>query len=145
MGRNEKAAAMGKPEKAVNRSEIPSEVWRKSESSLKLLWKLMKVMWVRMSEESEDDQMPDDWIDTLACLYKGKGSRLDPKMYRGVSLISSMEKIFTTVILNRIRSRVDRVIKQQQGDFVHVNQREMWCLVYGETWRGSGDQKKDSS
>ena len=26
-----KAAAMGKPEKAVNRSGIPSEVWRKSE------------------------------------------------------------------------------------------------------------------
>ena len=32
-----KAAEMGKPEKAVNRSEIPSEVWRKSESSLKVL------------------------------------------------------------------------------------------------------------
>ena len=78
----------------------------------------MRVMWVRMSEESEDDQMPDDWIDaTLVCLYKGKGSRLDPKMYRGISLISSMEKIFTTVILNRIRSCVDRVIKQQQGGF----------------------------
>ena len=92
-----KAAAMEKPEKAVNRSEIPSEVFRKSESSLKVLWKLMRVMWVRMSEESEDDQMPDDWIDaTLVCLYKGKGSRLDPKMYRGISLISSMEKIFTT-------------------------------------------------
>ena len=28
-----------------------------------------------------------------------------------------MEKIFTTVILNRIRSCVDRVIKQQQGGF----------------------------
>ena len=35
----------------------------------------MGVMWVRMSEESEDDQMPDDWIDaTLVCLYKGKGN-----------------------------------------------------------------------
>ena len=32
---------------------------------------------MRISEESEDDQMPDDWIDaTLVCL-------LDPKMYRG--------------------------------------------------------------
>ena len=62
--------------------------------------------------------MPEDWIDaTLVCLYKGKGSRLDPKMYRGISLISSMEKIFTTVILNRIRSCVDQVIKQQQGGF----------------------------
>ena len=72
----------GKPGKAVNRAEIPSAVWRKSESSLKVLWKLMRVMWVRMSEESEDDQIPEDWIDaTLVCLYKGKGSRLDPKMY----------------------------------------------------------------
>ena len=78
----------------------------------------MKVMWVRMSEESEDDQMPDDWIDaTLVCLYKGKGSRLDPNMHRWISLISSMEKIFTTVILNRINSCVDRVIKQHQSGF----------------------------
>lgn len=42
----------------------------------------MRVMWVRMSEESEHDQMLDDWIDaTLVCLYKEKSSRLDPKMY----------------------------------------------------------------
>jgi len=69
-----KAAAMGKPGKAVNREEIPSEVWRKSELSLKVLWKLMRVMRVRMSEESENDQMPDDWIDAiLVCLHTGKG------------------------------------------------------------------------
>ena len=88
------------------------EVWRNSESSLKALWKLMRVMWVRMSEEREDDQMPEDWIDaTLVCLYKGKGSRQDPGMYRGISLISSMEKIFTTVILNRVQEWIDKVIK----------------------------------
>ena len=53
----------------------------------------MRVMRARMSEESKDDQMPKNWIDvTLVCLYKGKGSRLDPKMYRGISLISSMER-----------------------------------------------------
>ena len=55
-----KAAAMGKPGKAVNRAEIPSEVWRKSESSMNPSWKLTRVMWVRVSEESEDDQMPED-------------------------------------------------------------------------------------
>jgi len=56
-----------------------------------VLWRLMRVMWVRMSEESEDDQMPEDWIDTTpVCLYEGKGSRLDPTMYRGTSPVSSM-------------------------------------------------------
>ena len=49
-----KAAAMGKPEKAVNRSEIPSEVWRKSESSLKVLWKLMGEGDVGANECGED-------------------------------------------------------------------------------------------
>ena len=113
-----KAATMGKPGKAVNRAEIPSELWRNSESSLKVLWKLMRVMWVRMSEEMGDDQMPEDWVDaTSVCLYKGKGSRQDPGMYRGISLISSMEKIFTTVILNRINIWVDKVISQQACGF----------------------------
>ena len=61
-------------------------MWRKSKSSLEVLWKLMGVMWVRMSEESEDDQMPEDWIDaTFVWLYNGKGSRLDPTMHRGIS------------------------------------------------------------
>ena len=88
---------------------------------------------MRMSEESEDDQMPEDWIDaTLVCLYKGKGSRLDPKMHRGKPLISSMEKIFTTVILNHIRSYVDRVIKQQQGG-LHPN-KPARDVVFG-LWR----------
>ena len=121
-----------------------AEVWRKSESSLKVLWELMRVMWVRMSEESEDDQMPDDWIDaTLVCLYKGKGSRLDPKMYRGISLISSMEKIFTMVILNRIRSCVDRVIKQQQGGFrPNKSTRDVGVWFCGQTWRESGGQRR---
>ena len=78
----------------------------------------MRVMWVRMSEEMGDDQMPEDWVDaTLGCLYKGKGSRQDPGMYRGISLISSMEKIFTTVILNRINIWVDKVISQQACGF----------------------------
>jgi hypothetical protein len=113
-----KAAQMGKPGKAVNRSQVPSELWRNSESSLKVLWKLMRVMWNRMSEESEDALMPEDWVDaTLVCLYKGKGSRGDPSAHRGISLISSMEKIFTTVILNRIQKWVDKVIRQQQGGF----------------------------
>ena len=66
-------SSSARPGHAPPPCKIPSEVWRKSESSLKVLWKLMRVMWVRMSEESEDDQMPEDWIDaTLVCLYKGK-------------------------------------------------------------------------
>ena len=100
-------------------------------------------MWVRMSEESEDDQMPEDWMDaTLVCLYKGKTSRLDPKIYRRISLVSSMEKIFTTVILNRTRSCVDRVIEQRQRGF-HLNKSARNNVFCGEIWRGNGDQKRD--
>ena len=38
-------------------------------------------------------------------------------MYRGISLISSMEKIFTMVILNRVQEWIDKVIKQHQCGF----------------------------
>ena len=64
------------------------------------------------------------------CLYKGKGSRLDPKMYRGISLIEAA---------------LIELLNSNKVDFVQINQHEMWCLVCGETWRESGDQKKDSS
>ena len=37
-----------------------------------------------MSEELEDDQMPEDWIDaTLVCLCKGRVSRFGPKDVQG--------------------------------------------------------------
>ena len=133
MGKMQKPASMGKHWKAVNRSEIPSEVWRNSESSLKVLWKLMRVMWTRTSEGMEDALMPEAWIDaTLVCLYKGKGSRQDPGMYRGISLISSMEKIFTTIILNRVQKWIDKVIKLQQGGFRPIKSTR--DVVFG-LWR----------
>ena len=38
--------------------------------------------------------VPGDWTaGTLVCLFKGKGSRSDPAAYRGISLLSSVEKI----------------------------------------------------
>ena len=52
---------MGRDEKGCRNGETRES--RKSESSLKVLWNLMRVMWVRMSEESEDGQMLEDRID----------------------------------------------------------------------------------
>ena len=117
-----------------------------SELSGLIIWKLMRVMWVRMSEEMGDDQMPEDWVDaTLVCLYKGKGSRQDPGMYRGISLISSMEKIFTTVILNRINIWVDKVISQQACGFRANKSCRDAVFSLWRCWRGNGEQRKVSS
>ena len=67
-------------------------------------------------EEAVD--IPKDWLDaTLVCLFKGKGSRKDPATYRGISLISSVEKLMSIIVLNRIKVHVDKRLMQGQNGF----------------------------
>ena len=46
---------------------------------------------------------PKTWsISMIKPLYKGKGSKMDPSKYRGVSLMSCMGKVFCSVMNNRL-------------------------------------------
>ena len=46
----------------------------------------------------------EDWRSTvIVLLYKGKGERNDCKNYRGISLLSVVEKIYAGILLDRVR------------------------------------------
>ena len=62
--------------------------------------------------------MPADWVNAvLVCLFKGKGSRDDPAMYRGISLISVEERLMATIVLKRVEKPVDEWMRQNQSGF----------------------------
>ena len=49
------------------------------------------------------DEIPSDWGHSIiTTLYKMKGGRKDPSMYRGLSIGNSMAKLFMMTIINRI-------------------------------------------
>ena len=52
-------------------------------------------------------------------MYKGKGSRTDPNIYRGITIISCLSKLFTNVINMRLTEYVNTldVIGPEQAGF----------------------------
>ena len=53
----------------------------------------------------------------LCLLYKQKGGVADPNSYRGISLLSSAEKIISLIILERIKPHLDNLLNNRQSGF----------------------------
>jgi len=82
--------------KAAN--DIPPELIKYARTSpefLNLISDILTDLWTNF-------QMPQTWaISKLKTLYKNKGSKKDPKMYRGLSISSSLCKLAVCIILKR--------------------------------------------
>ena len=64
--------------------------------------------------------IPEEWsIGIIKPLYKGKGSRTDPDNYRGITIISCLSKVFTSVINMRLTEYVNTLdlIGPEQAGF----------------------------
>jgi hypothetical protein len=102
-------------DKGFSGDMMPTELWKHSEAARDPLWKLVVRVWEAMKVKIS---MPEDWLTaSLVCLYKGKGDRGNPAMYRGISLISGVEKILGLVTLKRIGVWADRRLNQAQNSF----------------------------
>ena len=61
---------------------------------------------------------PSDWKGSLfTFLYKGKGDRMDPDNYRGISLLSVCAKVYTQILLQRLRPILDPSLAESQCGF----------------------------
>ena len=64
--------------------------------------------------------IPEAWLTgCIKPIYKNKGSPGDPGNYRGVSLVSCLGKVFTSIISNRLQKFSDDVnlIGEEQAGF----------------------------
>jgi hypothetical protein len=49
--------------------------------------------------------LPPDWnILVLKSLYKNKGDKTDPSSYRGISIMSALPKLFSTILNSELES-----------------------------------------
>ena len=61
---------------------------------------------------------PSEWKGSLfTFLYKGKGDKLDPDNYRGISLLSVCAKVYTQILLTRLRPILDPTLSESQCGF----------------------------
>ena len=102
-----KKAAKGK---SVSES-IPTELWQNCPTARKILTIFIQKVW-------EGATPPDEWLNAVLCLlYKQKGNVADPNSYRGISLLSSAEKIISLIILTRIKPHMEHIMNKRQSGF----------------------------
>ena len=62
--------------------------------------------------------IPPDWNKGIILpIYKGKGSPKDCRNYRGITLLSVPGKVFTTVLLNKVRDQLLAHRRMEQSGF----------------------------
>lgn len=98
--------------KAAN--DIPPELLKYARDSpefLKILTEIMTDLWTNFN-------IPTEWaLSRLSCLYKNKGSKKDPKMYRGLSISSSLCKLAVCIILARHHQWYEAQLSEPQQGF----------------------------
>uniref|UniRef100_A0A6P7HGP3 Uncharacterized protein LOC114348469 n=1 Tax=Diabrotica virgifera virgifera TaxID=50390 RepID=A0A6P7HGP3_DIAVI len=62
---------------------------------------------------------PHNWSEVIFTMIFKKGNRDDPANYRGIALLNCVEKIFTNILLNRLRDwlEVNNVLPECQSGF----------------------------
>ena len=71
-----------------------------------------------MNEIWTTSEVPKAWgLARLTCLWKNKGSRKDPKMYRGLSVSSSLCKLAVCIILARQTDWYEAQLSEPQHGF----------------------------
>ena len=98
--------------KAPGKDSIPSEVLKHGKPSiLQPLHELLCQCWV-------EGHIPQDMRDaSIVTIYKNKGDRSDCNNYRGISLLSTVGKVFARVTLSRLQSLASRVYPESQCGF----------------------------
>jgi hypothetical protein len=85
--------------KAVESDGYPMEFWKelcKKESISKILVQLMNKIY-------ETGDFPLGWkTSMLHLINEGKGNKRDPANYRGISLLSTLSKVYTGVMARRL-------------------------------------------
>jgi hypothetical protein len=90
---------------------IPTELFIHSNFACRILTELIIRIW-------NGSNIPNKWLNAVLCLlYKNKGSRTDPNSFRGISLLTSAEKILSIIILKRIKEPLEKHLLHQQSGF----------------------------
>lgn len=106
-----KAIKRCKFRKAPGIDQITAEAIRYGGDTMaQVLHKMIKHIW-------SNECTPSDWSKMLVSPIHKKGDRLNPANYRAVSLLSIPGKIFSQILLDRIKTKTESFIKESQFGF----------------------------
>ncbi|EER16373.1 conserved hypothetical protein, partial [Perkinsus marinus ATCC 50983] len=108
----EEACKRLKNNKAAGIDLITGEIVKQSSTVRSELSVLIRGFW---NGEEIDEECK---TAILVPLFKNKGSRSDPKAYRGISLLPIIERIVSLIMLNRIQTPLECHLLPQQYGFI---------------------------
>jgi len=62
-------------------------------------------------------ELPDEWKEMIAVSIYKKGDKADPSNYRGISLLSTMYKILSNILLSSLTPYAEEIIGDHQCGF----------------------------
>ena len=65
----------------------------------------------------KEKKVPQDWNNTNTILIHKKGDRTDLKNYRPISLLSHLYKLFTKILTNRLKNKLEKTEGREQASF----------------------------
>ena len=108
----EMAIKLLKPDKAAGIDDISAEEIKAAceDRGLKMMHSLCKTIW-------ETEVIPEDWKKAVIVPIFKKKDKTDCNNYRGVSLLCHCSKIFTRILLQRMRNRTEKILSEEQAGF----------------------------
>ena len=83
----------------------------------------------------ETSNIPTDWVlGIIRPIYKNKGCKGDPNNYRGITILSCLGKLFTSILSNRINVFVEesgKLGKEQAGFRKKFSTMDHLFTMYG--------------
>lgn len=97
--------------KAPGEDQTFAEIWKYAGSSAKIaLHQQLINIWIK-------EELPEHWTTAIIHPLHKKGDKTDPNNYRGISLLDIAYKIFSRIILNRIKLQLEKELGDYQGGF----------------------------
>ena len=111
IGEIEKAILSLKPGKSPGVDNVPTELLKcGGEPTAKALTALCQKIW-------EEKRWPREWTQSLIIPLPKKGNLRQCQNYRTISLISHPSKVMLRVILNRLKSKAEELLAEEQAGF----------------------------
>jgi Reverse transcriptase (RNA-dependent DNA polymerase) len=79
-------------------------------SGLRILHRLCRLIW-------DNEQVPSEWKQSVIAPTHKKKDKLECSNYRGISLLCQCSKVFSSIILQRIKKKTDEILSEVQTGF----------------------------
>ena len=79
-------------------------------TGMMILHKLCQAIW-------EQEKLPSDWKRSVIIPIHKKKDKLDCSNYRGISLLCHSSKVFSSILLRRIKNRTEEILSEAQAGF----------------------------